>query len=230
MQEWIQQVLKSAEFGILLVPASLLLGVITAVGPVCNVAMLGAVAGYAGSRENVKRRDLWVTCACFMLATILALAALGWLLGHLGQAVGAQVGRYGKILAGLVAIFFGMAALRLVPFRLPSVKLLKGKLPHGIVAAAVFGLTIGAASVACTLVCGGPLLPIALGLAALQGQTGRGALIMAMFAVGYSLPMAAIMLGIGLGRMSGFAKKASEPVRIVAGVLLVVAGFWLMLG
>lgn len=229
MQEWIQQVIESSEFGILIVPASLLLGVISAVGSGCNVAVLGAVAGFAGSRESLGRRAALLMCAFFMLGTVLALALVGALVGHLSDAARGNMGRYGILFGGLVMVFFGLAALKLVPFKLPSLNLVKGRLPSGSAGAAVFGLAVGGSSVTCTLFCSGPLLPLLI-FAAVRGQPVWGAVIMTAFAIGYSLPMAAIMMGVGLGRMAGFAKKAAGPVRIVAGVVLLVAGFWLLIG
>ena len=90
----------------------------------------------------------------------------------------------------------------------------------------MFGLALGGGSTACTMGCCAPLLPVVLGMAVLRGQSGWGALIMTMFAVGYSLPLAAIMLGASLGRLSGVAQKAAKPIRIVAGVGLIGVGFW----
>ena len=77
--------------------------------------------------------------------------------------------------------------------------------------------------------CGPVMLPIVLGLAALRGEGIWGALILAVFAVGYSLPMVAVMLGVGLGKLSGIATKIAGPIRIVGGIVLVGVGFWLML-
>jgi len=228
MQEWIQKVFDAPEFGVLVLPAALLLGLLTAVGSGCNIAMLAAIAGFAGSREDVRRQDLLLACACFMLGTILSLAALGALIGYLGQAAGASLGRYSALFAGFVATFFGLAALKLVPFRLPAFRVSKQRCRRGLLGAAVFGLAAGGASATCTMVCCGPLLPVAMGLVVLRGQGVWGALIMTMFAIGYSVPLTATMLGVGLGRLSGVARKAAGPIRVVAGIVLIGVGFWLL--
>ena len=68
-----------------------------------------------------------------------------------------------------------------------------------------------------------------LGVAAMRGQPGWGALIMTLFAVGFSLPLSAVMLGVGVSRLTVVATKAAAPLRYVAGVLLLVAGFWLLM-
>ena len=62
----------------------------------------------------------------------------------------------------------------------------------------------------------------------MKGQAGWGALILAMFAIGYSLPMVAAILGIGLGKLTGFIHKIAVPIQKVSGVLLIAAGIWLL--
>jgi hypothetical protein len=49
-----------------------------------------------------------------------------------------------------------------------------------------------------------------------------------MFAIGYSLPLATLMLGVGLGRTMALAQKAVKPIRLVAGIALIAIGFWLL--
>jgi cytochrome c biogenesis protein CcdA len=73
------------------------------------------------------------------------------------------------------------------------------------------------------------ILPIILGISVLKGQGAWGALILAVFAIGYSLPMVATILGIGFGKLTGIANKVAGPVRMASGVLLIVAGFWLII-
>ncbi len=92
----------------------------------------------------------------------------------------------------------------------------------------MFGLSVGAASITCTLACSGPLLPIVFGMAAVRGQAIWGALILGLFAVGYSLPLAALMLGVGLGRTTALAQTILGPIRFVGGAGLIGVGFWLL--
>ena len=228
MQEWIRQVFESPEFGVSLLPAALLLGVLTAVGSGCNVAMIAAVAGYSASRTGRRRGDVLLSCACFMMATVVSLATLGALVGYFGELAADSLGLYGTLLAGMVTVFFGLLTLGLAPLRLPSLKPAVSSQPRGLLGAAVFGLVVGGASTTCTMVCCGPLLPAVLSAAALRGQGGWGALILTCFAVGYTAPLTATMLGLGLGRLTRIAARLAGPVRAVAGLLLVGAGFWLL--
>ena len=229
MQEWIARVIDAPEFGIAVLPAVFLLGMISAVGSCCNYALLAAVAGFAGSREDIRKKNIWLAGISLMGGAIISLAVLGTLAGHLGGMVGSNFGRYGTVVAGLVIILFGLGALKLFPFRLPSFKLRENNRPRGTFGAAVIGLAVGASSISCTMICCGPLLPVVLGLALIMGESIWGALIMTSFAVGYSLPLAAMMAGISFGRLTLVTGRAVPIVRSVAGVVMIVAGFWMLL-
>jgi len=227
--EWISGVFESSEFGIAVLPAALLLGLLTAVSSGCNVGLLAAVAGYAGSRDETFRgRDAVLTSVCFFIGAIMSLALLGMLAGYIGQISGSGLGRIGIILTAFLAIFFGLTALNVVPFKIPSIDLSGKKRQAGFLGAAIFGIGIGAASLSCTLVCSGPLLPLALGMATARGQIGWGGIILTLFAVGYSLPLAAIMLGIGFGRLASFVNRAIKPIKAAAAVALIAAGIWML--
>ena len=192
--------------------------------------MIAAVVGYAGSQEQPQKRDIFVIAGSFMLGTVLALSAAGYLVGYIGQVAGSTFGLYGKILIAIITILFGFAALNLLPFRIPSFNPVKRNLPRGFVGASVMGLGVGGASITYTMACCGPMiLPIVLGISVLKGQGVWGALILAVFAIGYSLPMVATILGIGFGKLTGIANKVAGPVRMASGVLLISAGFWLIL-
>ena len=231
MEEWIAQVLNASEFGILVLPAGFLLGLITSVGlGGCCLPVLAAVVGYTGTRKDLHRRDVVVSSLCFMLASILSLAAAGALIGYFGQAAESSLGIYGEILIGSIAVAFGLLALNLLPFRLPTFAPATGKLPRGVVGASILGLATGGANTTCAMTCCGPvMLPIILGLAALRGEGIWGALILAVFAVGYSLPMVAAMLGVGMAKLSGIATRIAGPIRIVSGIALVGVGIWILL-
>ncbi len=230
MQEWINQVFSAPEFGLLALPAALLFGLITALACLgCCAPIIVSVIGYAGSREDQQRRDIFVIAGFFMLGTVLALSAAGLLVGYIGQAASNTFGLYGKIFIAIVVIFFGFAALNILPFKLPSIDPSKSKLPKGLLGASIFGLAVGAGSTAYVMGCCGPvLLPVVLGLSMLKGQPGWGALILAVFAIGYSLPMVALILGVGMGRLAVISNKIAGPIRIASGIILIAAGFWLL--
>lgn len=227
--DWIEQGLKSSSFTFAAIPAALVLGLITAVTSCCNFGVVTAVVGFAGSREEqYTRRDAIITTFAFMLGTIISLSLAGLAIGHISGLAGTSLKRYGTGFMGFALIFAGLASLKILPFRLPTMNLSKLKQPRGRVGAIVFGLVIGASSIACTLACCGPLLPLVFGMSAARGEAIWGAAILGLFALGYSLPLAALMLGVGLSRTTTLAQKILKPIRTIAGIGLVSVGFWLL--
>lgn len=227
--DWIKQVFSSPGFSIAALPASLLLGFLTALSSCCNFGVIAAVAGFAGSHgETLRRRDAVSMSVFFMIGTVISLSLMGWLVGHFGEIAGPNLRRYGTAIMGFAAIVAGLASLKLVPFRLPSISVSKMNLPSGFLGPVVFGLVVGGASIACSLACSGPLISVVFGMAAIRGQGIWGAALLGMFAIGYGFPPAALLLGVGLGRATSFAQRALAPIRIVAGIGLTGVGFWLL--
>jgi len=68
-----------------------------------------------------------------------------------------------------------------------------------------------------------------IGAAAPQGQVVWAALLLAMFALGFSLPLGAVFLGVSLGKTSLGGKKVDCLVRWAAGPILIVAGFYFLI-
>ncbi len=227
MQEWINHILGSPQLTLAALPAAFLLGFLGAVSSCCNFAAVGAIAGYSATCDNGGRRATLLAGLFFMFGTIIALAVLGAVAGFVSQVAGSALGRYWKIFAGVIAIFFGLAALNLVPFKLPGLSSRRKTQPKGLLGAAVFGLVVGGFATACTA-CYSPLLAGPLGMTVLQGQTLWGAAILGAFALGFSLPLAGILLGLSLGKSAIKAKKAGAVARIAGGVLLIGVGFYLL--
>jgi cytochrome c-type biogenesis protein len=230
MQEWINQIFSAPEFGLMAIPAGLLFGLITSFACMgCSAPIIAAIIGYAGSREGEQKRDTFIIAGFFLLGTVLAFSAAGWAVGFISESVSSAFGFWGKIIIAILSIFLGFLALNLLPFKLPSFTPATGKLPPGMLGASMFGLGVGVVSVTYTMGCCGPImLPVVLGVAALKGQAGWGALILAVFAVGYSLPLVAAILGIGLGKLTGFFHKIAGPIQKLSGILLIGAGIWLL--
>ena len=220
--------LSQSEFGPLLMPSVVLAGAVGSVTSGCNIALLAAAAGFAGSREKSSPGATAAMAACFTGGTIASMAAIGALVGLLGGGAGAISSRVGNLLAGFLCILFALAALDLLPFRVPSLPMPKSLGRAGLGGASAFGLASGAASAACCMGCCAPVLPAVMGLAALEGNPAGSAGIMALFGLGYSVPFAVALLGLGAGRMSGLAPRLDRPLRLVSGVLLLGAGFWLL--
>lgn len=230
MNEWISEALDSAHPGAAVIPAAFLLGAIASVTSCCNLPIIGAIAGYSGSLGQArKRRDLLLGGMFFMIGTILALAALGAVSGFIGRSAGSTLGIWWQLIAGLILVFFGLTSLDLLPFKLPVPRLVGRTADRGRLAAMVYGLALGGGATACTVSCS-PVLPVVLAYSALQGGTVWGAVVLAVFAVGYSVPLAVGMIGLGLGvsRLQTAAQRLGPAIRLVTGALLTIVGFYLL--
>ena len=230
MQEWISSVLASPDLSLVMLLAILLLGVLSSVAS-CNIVLIGALSGYAGTKGNKGYRDILFITLSFMLGTILALVVIGAVIGYAGQVAGESLGHYGKVLTGLVSVFFGLMALNLIPLdklKLPTFNRITRKYPQGILGTIIFGFALGGASISCGVSCCAPAFVIVLGVASLQGEWAKSALLMGIYAVGYSIPLAAVLLGVGFGKWALRASKAMPAVRGIAGALLLIVGFYFL--
>lgn len=230
MQEWIHQVLESPALDVTVLAAAFLLGTLGAVGNCCGLPILAAIAGYSGIQSGLPdRRQVVFSGLFFMLGAIAAMAVLGAITGFVSQTLGSTLGVYWKVFAGLVMIVFGLMALNLLPFALPSFGAGLAMRPAGMTKSMIYGLALGGGTTACSVGCN-PVLPIVLGVVTLQGQTAWGAAILGAFAIGYSLPMAAglIGLGLGLGKLANVMQRLVPIIRTFAGLLLIGVGFYLL--
>lgn len=221
---------QSSTPSLAILPAAFMLGVFGAVSSCCNLAVIAAISGYSGSLSGAdNQKSIWQSGLFFMVGTILAMAAVGAVIGLGGNVAGASLGVYWKLFAGLIMVMFGLLSLDLLPFRLPSLDYLRPSDRKGFVGSMVYGLALGGGSTACSVGCN-PVLVLALGYVTLKGETAWGAAVLGSFALGYSLPLGAGMvgLGLGLGRLRTVAVKAAPVVKIVAGALLIGIGFYFL--
>ena len=162
-----------------------------------------------------------------MLGSALAILILGVVAGFVGQVAQSYLGWYWKIFAGIIAIVFGLATLNLLPFKMPQRKTGTGRRSKGLLGAALFGLIMGGAVSVCSLACN-PGIFIILGVAVLQGYTVWMLGILMAFAVGFSLPLAVLVLGVSFGKAAIKARKVELAIRIGAGIVLVGVGFYFL--
>jgi cytochrome c-type biogenesis protein len=229
MQEWINQALGAPGMGITLLAATLLLGVLSAAASsACNLPVIGAIAAYVGAGEGTRRRDIAVTALSFATGSVIALAVVGAAMGLAGQLVGENFGRYSRLVVGLVLVVFGLVSLGLSPFRLPSLRFDGRARKTGMLGAIALGSALGGSSATCAVSCCSPALLPVLGVVALQGQVAKGALLMTVFGLGFSIPLVAVILGAGLGRWTLRASGITPMLRIGAGILMVGVGFYFL--
>jgi len=229
MLQTITQALQEASTGAIAIPLAFALGLVSALASACcTLPAMGMLVAYSGSRETADRRAAVTSAVWFLVGTTLALIILGLIAGLVGQTAQAFLGRYWRLFAGVVAVVLGLATLRLLPLKLPKApQSSPSSVARGKLGAALGGLFLGGGVAACSLPCN-PGIFIVLGAAVLQGHTLWGMVLMASFAVGFSLPLTAILLGVSFGKASIKAQKANAVIRTVAGVLLVGAGLTLL--
>lgn len=229
MQEWINQTLESPAFSFAVPSAAFLLGLLSSVASaMCSLPMVGAVVGYSASRRESDRRTSLFSALFFIVGTIAALVFLGGVVSLIGEVAQSALGRYGKLFAGMVAVLLGLASLKLSPFKLPSRKVAaKESEPTGLVSAAMFGLALGGGVSVCSMCCN-PGVLLVLGYAVINGYSFVSIMVLTAYAIGFSLPLAAIIFGVSLGKMTVKAKKAESVIRTIAGVLLVGVGFYFL--
>jgi len=228
IMQWAKTLLEQTGFRPFAIPVAFILGLVSAAASACcTLPLIGAIVGYSGTRADSDCRAKFLTAVFFMAGTTVALVILGFVAGFIGQVAQDVLGRYWKVFAGLVAVFVGLGALKLLPFKL-SAKTAEGRSrPKGFLPAAAFGLVAGGGICVASLACN-PGIFIVLGVAVLQGYTLWAMAIMAAYAVGFSLPLAIIILGVSFGKSAIKAKKTDTVIRTVCGVLLIIAGFYFL--
>ena len=133
---------------------ALVLGVVSAAtSACCTLPALGILVGYPGAQANDNRKAAVKKALFFTLGTIGSLMIIGGIAGFVGQVAQNSLGRYWKVFAGVVAVFLGLAALKLLPFELSLGKFdgLGNRL--GTSGAVLAGLILGGIVAASSLPC-----------------------------------------------------------------------------
>ena len=225
---WAKEIFDSVGLSPVAFPLAFLLGLVSAVASACcALPVVGAVIGYSGARQQSGRGRSLLTACFFMLGSTLAILILGVVAGFVGQLAQLSLGKYWKLFAGLIAIVFGLATLDLLPLKIARKKVDGDKQSRGLLGDVFFGLIMGGAVSVFSLGCN-PGIFIILGVAVLQGYTAWMAGVLVSFAIGFSLPLAVLVLGVSFGRSALGARRAERGMRIVAGLLLIGAGFYFL--
>jgi len=230
MHEWINSVLSSDHAGIIALIAVFLLGVISVFTCACNFAVLGVLGGYTGALSATsKTKTIVVSSVFFLLGTVIALSAVGCLIGFAGEFVNATMGNYWKIAAGIIAIFFGVYTLDILPFKIGSLTPNFQSNKGGMAGAVLFGFVMGGATSLGSLCCN-PIFPVVMGASFLKGSALWGFALLFFYALGYGVTLATAMLGVGLGlgKISKILAKSAVVIKYVGGIALIIFGFYLL--
>ncbi|MEI6681549.1 MAG: cytochrome c biogenesis protein CcdA [Bacteroidota bacterium] len=231
MSPWITQVLSSDHATPAVLIAVFVMGIISVVTCGCNFAIIGVVAGYSGaSASDNKTRTVIIRGLAFLAGGIVSMALIGALFGYAGQWISSSFGNWWKIAAGLISIFFGLYSMDLLPFKMPGISVKQGKPGQTALSAILFGLAIGGLSSALNSCCN-PLFPVILAASFVKGSAVWGLMMLTTFAFGYGLPLAAMMVGLGLGvgKISKTLSIVGTVVKYAGGIALVILGFYFLL-
>lgn len=208
---------------------ALLLGLVSAAtSACCTLPTLGILLGYSGARQERNRQAAVGSVLFFSAGTILALMIIGTIAGLVGQTAQISLGGYWQPFAAIVAIILGLATLQMLPFSFPASNRKKTMTRYEKLGPAAAGLLMGGGVAVSSLPCN-PGIFIVLGAAVLQGQVIWATLLLAMFALGFTLPLGLVLLGISLGKTSLLSKNADSVVRWISGSILLLAGFYLLI-
>lgn len=208
---------------------AMLLGAVSAVASTCcTLPALGLVAGYSGTKADKTGKDLLKSALLFMLGTIISLMIIGAVSGFVGQVAQNTLGKYWKIFAGIIAIFLGLATLKLLPFNLSFGKLNLKKLESNKFGTVITGFILGGIVAVSSLPCN-PGIFIVMGAAILQGAVVWAMLLLGSYAIGFSLPLGALIFGISLGGLTLASKGMDKILRWSSGGILVAIGFYFLL-
>lgn len=231
METWINQLLNNPHPSPVMLMAVLLMGILSIFTCACNFAIIGMVAGYSGTSGTGQKTGLVVFKGlAFLAGSVLAMSLIGAVLGYAGDRISSSLGVYWKAAAGLVALVVGLYSVDLVPFRVPTIKLNATNTGQQAIPAILIGIAVGGLSVACNSCCN-PFFPVILAASFVKGSVAWGFLMLLFFSLGFGIPLAIMVTGIGAGlvKISGSMERVVTYVRYGSGIAMILMGFYLLL-
>ncbi|NOU18154.1 MAG: hypothetical protein HOO91_11420 [Bacteroidales bacterium] len=231
MEEWIRHTLSSNQADYTVLIAIFLFGLFSIFTCACNFSIIAIVAGYSGSIGSTgKAKVIVLNSLLFFTGMIISMMVVGAIIGYASELISASLGKYWKIIAGLIVIFFGLFTLDLLSFKIPNISLNPTNHKSGIFSSVIFGLTIGGLTLASSSFCN-PVFPIVLAVSFVKGSLIWGILLMFAYALGYCITITTIMIGIGLGfgKTSRTFTKLGIALKYTGGIIMIVVGFYLLI-
>ena len=195
----------------------------------CVYPILPVTVGYIGSRSGGARRHAFLLSAAYAVGMALTYAALGMAAGLSGSVFGeATAHPLSYLVLGNVCILLALSMFDVFHFSTPAILARAdgpGSAPRGTGGAFIMGLLSG-------LVVGPCTAPVLGGLLLYVGASGHpvfGATLLFTFALGMGLPVVA--LGTFAGLLTNLPKAGRWTVKVqrAFGVLLLLAGEYLLL-
>lgn len=204
---------------------SFLEGIITFISP-CLLPMIPIYLSYfAGGRENDTKRVL-KNALGFILGFTVVFVTLGALAGSVGKFL-SDYKTAVNIVTGLVIIFFGLNFLGVFKLEIFKGSGFKMKENMGFFSALLFGVVFSIGWTPCV----GAFLGSALLLAASQGRTLEGVLMLLLYSLGLGIPflISAVLIDKLKGAF-GFIKRHYNVINMISGGFLVLMGVLMATG
>jgi cytochrome c-type biogenesis protein len=192
------------------------------------LAYMGGVSVGAMTEDRAARRRVLLAAVFF----VLGLSTVFLLLGFAFSAAGRILLGYQDwfiIIAGLTIMVFGthfLGILRL-PFLMREARLDAGDQGGSAFGAYLLGLAFAFGWTPCL----GPILGAILGLAASEGDMGRGTALLAVYAMGLGIPF--LLVAAFFPRLAGlmaYMKRHMERIERISGLLLWTVGLMMLTG
>ena len=231
MEAWIQQALNSEQAGYTVLAAVFLLGLVSVFTCACNYSIIAVVAGYSGSLgAGGKSKTIVRDAIFFLFGMLVSMAILGAVIGYASELMSASSGKYWKIAAGLIAVFFGLFSMDLLPFKMPGFSAARIAEKQGRKSSVLFGLILGGLALASGTCCN-PIFPVIVAASFVKSSMVWGILMLLVYALGYGVAFTAIIIGIGLGagKISRMFAKSGKVLTYIGGILMIAVGFYLLL-
>lgn len=207
-------------------PVTLLLvflgGVVSSASP-CVLAAMPLVVATVGGTSTSRSRAIALSTA-FVLGLALCFTALGAIAALTGRLIG-DVGAIWTVLLGIILVAMGLHLAGLVHLPLPQIDGARFR-GAGVGGAFVLGALTGTLSSPCAT----PILVVVLSLVAFERKVIWGTSLLAAYSLGH------VVLLFAAGAVSGFATgwvrgrwtRVAQRVHQALGVVLLVAGGWLL--
>lgn len=231
MEVWIQDFLNSHDAGMALLVVVFLLGIVSVFTCACNFSVIAMLTAYSGTvAGSEQKKNVLLTALYFLAGMLISMSVLGGIIGFASEFIGNTLGTYWKIVAGLLSLFFGLLTLDLLPFKLALLETPNVSQKRSKYAAALFGLTIGGLSLACSSCCN-PVFPIIMTVSFVKGSSVWGVMLLLAYAFGYGLTITTftVLAGLGLGKVGHTFSRFNQYLKLASGIIMIILGFYFIL-
>lgn len=195
-------------------------GLISSISP-CVLIVIPIVISYVGGYAEGDLKKAFVYSLFFSVGVAVTLTLLGAVASLLGTLVG-DIGGYWKYILSALAIIIGLQAMRVLPFQIPSLPLMKVGW-GGLLGALLCGMLFAVASAPCAT----PILALILTYVASKNNLLYGTSLLLVYSLAHTAVIFLVGISTGMAEAVLKAKKIggiSEYFHIASGLLFILFG------